>query len=41
MALAVAALQAEGTTTIEEAGAINKSYPAFYEHLKHLGAHII
>ena len=41
MALAVAALQAEGTTTIEEAGAIDKSYPAFYEHLKQLGAHII
>ncbi len=41
MALAVAALQAEGATTIEEAGAIDKSYPAFYDHLKQLGATII
>ena len=41
MALAVAALQAEGNTVIEEAGAIDKSYPAFYDHLKQLGATII
>jgi 3-phosphoshikimate 1-carboxyvinyltransferase len=38
MAAAVAALKANGETTIEEADAINKSYPAFYEHLKQLGA---
>jgi 3-phosphoshikimate 1-carboxyvinyltransferase len=38
MACAVAALKAEGETTIEEAEAINKSYPNFYEHLKKLGA---
>lgn len=38
MACAVAALQAEGETTIEEAEAINKSYPNFYEHLASLGA---
>ncbi len=38
MACAVAALKATGETTIEEAGAINKSYPNFYEHLKSLGA---
>ena len=40
MALAVAALQAEGETEIENAEAINKSYPAFYEHLQSLGASI-
>lgn len=38
MACAVAALQANGVTTIEEAEAINKSYPDFYEHLQQLGA---
>jgi 3-phosphoshikimate 1-carboxyvinyltransferase len=40
MALAVAALKAEGETTIEEAQAINKSYPDFYRHLKSLGANV-
>ena len=38
MACAVAGLKAMGEVTIEEADAINKSYPAFYDHLKHLGA---
>jgi len=38
MACAVAALSATGNTTIEEAGAINKSYPDFYEHLQLLNA---
>jgi 3-phosphoshikimate 1-carboxyvinyltransferase len=38
MACAVAALKAEGNTTIEEAMAVNKSYPDFYNHLKQLGA---
>lgn len=38
MACAVAGLKATGFTIIEEAEAINKSYPDFYEHLKHLGA---
>lgn len=38
MACAVAALKASGETTIEEADAINKSYPDFYEHLQKLGA---
>jgi 3-phosphoshikimate 1-carboxyvinyltransferase len=38
MACAVAALKANGPTIIEEAAAINKSYPEFYEHLKTLGA---
>ena len=37
MACAVAALKANGETVIEEAEAINKSYPDFYEHLKKLG----
>jgi 3-phosphoshikimate 1-carboxyvinyltransferase len=38
MACAVAALQANSETIIEEAEAINKSYPDFYDHLKLLGA---
>ncbi len=38
MACAVAALKAEGDVMIEEAEAINKSFPDFYEHLKKLGA---
>jgi len=38
MACAVAALGATGATTIEEAAAINKSYPDFYVHIKQLGA---
>lgn len=37
MACAVAALKSEGETVIEEAEAINKSYPNFYEHLQKLG----
>lgn len=38
MACAVAALKAGGEVVIEEANAINKSYPDFFEHLKKLGA---
>ncbi len=38
MACAVAALKAEGETVIEEAGAVKKSYPGFYEDLKMLNA---
>lgn len=38
MACAVAALKANGAVMIEEAEAINKSYPDFYGHLKQLGA---
>lgn len=38
MACAVAALKADGETIIEEAGAVNKSYPDFYNDLKSLGA---
>jgi 3-phosphoshikimate 1-carboxyvinyltransferase len=37
---AVAALGADGEVLIEEAEAINKSYPDFYEHLKALGTSI-
>ncbi|MHA4809801.1 3-phosphoshikimate 1-carboxyvinyltransferase [Flavitalea flava] len=40
MACAVAALRSEGDTTIEEAQAINKSYPDFYAHLQKLGAQV-
>ncbi|MCA6452867.1 MAG: 3-phosphoshikimate 1-carboxyvinyltransferase [Chitinophagaceae bacterium] len=38
MACAVAGLKASSGVTIEEAEAINKSYPAFYQHLQELGA---
>ncbi|MDX2047142.1 MAG: 3-phosphoshikimate 1-carboxyvinyltransferase [Chitinophagaceae bacterium] len=38
MACAVAALKANSETVIEEAQAVNKSYPDFYEHLRQLGA---
>ncbi|MEO6721642.1 MAG: 3-phosphoshikimate 1-carboxyvinyltransferase, partial [Ferruginibacter sp.] len=38
MACAVAGLKANGDTMIEDADAINKSYPDFYRHLQHLGA---
>ncbi len=37
MACAIAALKASGDVRIEEAEAINKSYPNFYEHLQLLG----
>jgi 3-phosphoshikimate 1-carboxyvinyltransferase len=40
MACAVAALRADTETMIEQADAINKSYPDFYEHLRSLGAGI-
>ena len=40
MACAVAALKAAGETAIEEAEAINKSYPGFYEHLQLLNADV-
>jgi 3-phosphoshikimate 1-carboxyvinyltransferase len=38
MAAAVAALKAKAPVTIEEAEAINKSYPDFYSHLQRLDA---
>jgi 3-phosphoshikimate 1-carboxyvinyltransferase len=37
MACAVAALTASGPVTIEQAEAINKSYPEFYDHLQKIG----
>lgn len=40
MACAVAALKAEGDSTISDAQAINKSYPEFYQHLQKLGADV-
>ena len=40
MACAVAALKATGETTIEEADAINKSYPQFFDHLIKLNAQV-
>jgi 3-phosphoshikimate 1-carboxyvinyltransferase len=41
MALAVAALKANGETIIENPEAIDKSYPDFYQHLSALGASVI
>jgi len=38
MMCAVLALNANGETIIEEAEAVNKSYPGFYKHLQLLGA---
>jgi len=40
MACAVAALRAEGATEIDEADAVKKSYPDFYDDLKKLGADV-
>jgi len=40
MSCAVAALKASGETIIEGAEAVKKSYPAFYEDLKMLGASV-
>ncbi|MES1222098.1 MAG: 3-phosphoshikimate 1-carboxyvinyltransferase [Bacteroidota bacterium] len=40
MALAITALKAEGETIIEEAEAVKKSYPDFYDDLKKLGADV-
>jgi len=38
MACAVGGLKADGEVVIQEAEAINKSYPEFYDHLEKLGA---
>jgi 3-phosphoshikimate 1-carboxyvinyltransferase len=40
MACAVAALRADGPVEIEEAEAINKSYPDFYDDIRALGAEL-
>jgi 3-phosphoshikimate 1-carboxyvinyltransferase len=41
MATAIVALNAEAAVTIEAAEAINKSYPAFYNHLQQLGVILV
>ncbi|MFA7397499.1 MAG: 3-phosphoshikimate 1-carboxyvinyltransferase [Candidatus Bathyarchaeia archaeon] len=41
MAASIAALGAEGQTTIEHAECIRKSYPQFYVHLKQLGVNMV
>jgi 3-phosphoshikimate 1-carboxyvinyltransferase len=41
MACAVAALGAEGETTIQNAECVRKSYPQFFTHLKQIGADIV
>jgi 3-phosphoshikimate 1-carboxyvinyltransferase len=41
MAAAIAALSAKGKITIDDAEAIDKSYPDFYQHMISLGADII
>lgn len=40
MMCAIAALKATGETVIEEAQAVSKSYPNFYEHIQSLGAKV-
>ena len=40
MACSVAALRAGGETIVEEAGAVKKSYPDFYQDLEKLGADV-
>jgi 3-phosphoshikimate 1-carboxyvinyltransferase len=41
MACAVAALGAEGETTIQNAECVRKSYPQFFTHLKQVGADLV
>jgi 3-phosphoshikimate 1-carboxyvinyltransferase len=41
MACAVAALGAEGKTTIKNAECVRKSYPQFFTHLKQIGADLV
>jgi 3-phosphoshikimate 1-carboxyvinyltransferase len=41
MACAVAALGAEGETTIQNAECVRKSYPQFFTHLRELGADVV
>ncbi|MCW3983371.1 MAG: 3-phosphoshikimate 1-carboxyvinyltransferase [Candidatus Bathyarchaeota archaeon] len=41
MAVAVAALGAEGETTVTDAECIRKSYPQFFHHLKQLGVDVV
>lgn len=41
MACAVAALRADGETTIQNSECVRKSYPQFFTHLKQLGADLV
>jgi 3-phosphoshikimate 1-carboxyvinyltransferase len=41
MACAVAALGAEGQTTIQNADCVRKSYPQFFTHLRQIGAEVV
>ena len=41
MACAIAALGAEGETTIQNAECVRKSYPQFFTHLKQIGANLV
>ena len=41
MACAVAAIGAEGQTTIQNADCVRKSYPQFFTHLRQIGAEVI
>jgi 3-phosphoshikimate 1-carboxyvinyltransferase len=41
MACAVAALRAEGETTIQNAECVRKSYPQFFTHLKQIGVDLV
>ena len=41
MACAVAALGAQGETTVQKAECVRKSYPQFFTHLKQIGAEIV
>jgi 3-phosphoshikimate 1-carboxyvinyltransferase len=40
MACGVAALQAEGSTHVQGAEAVDKSYPGFWDHMELLGAEV-
>ena len=40
MACAVASLKADGEVIIDDAEAVNKSYPQFWEHLQKLNAEV-
>jgi 3-phosphoshikimate 1-carboxyvinyltransferase len=37
MAIAIASIRAQGEITLEDADAINKSYPQFYEEFQSIG----
>jgi 3-phosphoshikimate 1-carboxyvinyltransferase len=41
MACAIAALGAEGQTTIQNADCVRKSYPQFFTHLRQIGADVV